>query len=94
MEFSDTVTVKSPQKIEYIGLSKQTQNILFGLSFVKPIYISESHISRNPGTYGSISPPPASPPAVLHTVEGVLGQKPKGLFNIEMLQSVAMNNLS
>ena len=48
--------VKSPHKIEYIGLSERTQNIFFELSIVNPIYL-ECHISRNPGVYGSITPP-------------------------------------
>ena len=49
-EFWDTVAFKPPHKIEYIGLSERTQNILFELSIVNPIYL-ESHISRNPGVW-------------------------------------------
>ena len=51
------VAVKSPHKIEYIGFSERTQNILFELSIVNPIYL-ECHISRNPGVYSLSSPTP------------------------------------
>ena len=50
--------VKYPHKIEYIGFSERTQNILlFELSIVNPIYL-ECQISRTPRVYGSIIPAP------------------------------------
>ena len=49
------VAVKSPHNIEYIDFSERTQNILFELSIVNPIYLE--CLSRNPGVYRSIIPP-------------------------------------
>ena len=50
------VAVKSAHKIEYIGFSERTQNILlFELSIVNPIYL-ECHISKTPGVYSLSSP--------------------------------------
>ena len=42
------VAVKSPHKIEYIGFSERTQNILFELSILNPIYLECLHFGLNP----------------------------------------------